>query len=163
MGRMMDKDINSGGFKMEEGFTYDGLGRVLSADKWDVGTEQFIGESDFSYNGFGLIAQTAEEILDSGDVRYINYEYDQRGDLVGYCYPDGSSSATSDITMSRDDNGRIVAIHKGATVANYTYDGFRVQSVRYNQPGDSTGISNSYSYNGLGWLTGISSQLAIDG
>ncbi|MCP4711149.1 MAG: RHS repeat protein, partial [Planctomycetes bacterium] len=158
-----DEDVDAV-YDYTESFTYDGLGRMITADKYDEDEDEYIGESDFSYNGFGLIEQTAEEILDSNDVRYINYEYDQRGDLSGFCYPDGSSAAASDITYTRDDAGRITHIRKsGSTVAEYNYNGYQTSWLKYRVPGDGDGVITYYTYNGLGWLTDIRSTLNNDG
>ena len=141
-GNLIEKTVTFDGANYEETFYYDGLGRMIQAEKYRGATH--ISTSEFDYNVFSKITDANEVILDADPV-YISYEYDQLGNLTGITYPDAN-----DVTITREALGRIDTISlDGDTIASYKYVGPRVKRRSYTNPS----VTYDIDYNGLGQAT----------
>jgi len=109
-----------------ETFTYDGLGRQLTAQKVSDGS--VIAASVFAYNDLGLLTSEAQTLF-AGTERTVTYGYDQFGYRTSIGYPDG----TTTITRTNTWDGRIDGLSRGgAALAGYDYIGQRVAWRAYN-------------------------------
>ncbi|MBN1766028.1 MAG: RHS repeat protein, partial [Sedimentisphaerales bacterium] len=72
-----------------EMFTYDGLGRPVTAGKTIDGND--ISASVFAYNALGRLT-SEKQTLFGGTQREVSYGYDQFGYRTSIGYPDGSTT-----------------------------------------------------------------------
>ncbi|MBN1126638.1 MAG: hypothetical protein JXA82_16655 [Sedimentisphaerales bacterium] len=76
-----------------ESFTYDGLGRMLTADKVIDETnptpDTQISEITFAYNDLGQVTDF-DQALFGGTTRTMDYTFDQAGYLTATTYPDST-------------------------------------------------------------------------
>jgi YD repeat-containing protein len=126
-------------------FGYDGLGRMISAEK-SVNKET-ISNSAFVYNGLGKITDANEIIFDASE-KHIGYTYDQMGFLTSTTYPDGSTT----IDRTNDHLGRIDTLSRSSTtLVDYAYIGPRVAQRSYPVPNPD--IDYEPTYDNLGRIT----------
>ena len=128
LGHMLEKYCTVDNITTECSFTYDGLGRMLTAEK-DTGNNN-ISDSIFTYSDFGKTTTSSESLFGSA-AKEISYQHDQMGNLVELTYPDDDS-----ISITRNPLGRIAAIADPdeTTVVEYEYIGPRVARRKYPVP-----------------------------
>jgi len=128
-----------------EDFTYDGLSRMLTADK--VVDSNDVSLIEYAYNDVGKIAD-ANAIHFGGTRREIAYSYDQYGFLESTTYPDGSTV----IDRTNDWRGRIATLTRGQDeLVDYDYVGARVAKRSYGVPS----VAGEFEYDNLGRVTDI--------
>jgi RHS repeat-associated protein len=133
-----------------ESFTYDGLGRMLTAIN-TVGPNT-ISEIELAYNGLGNITDSNQKLL-GGTKREFNFTYDQAGYLTKTTYPVGI-----EIRITPNWQGRIDTLgYKDSSndwdMIKYQYIGNQVARrsyVKYNP-----NVISDYSYDNLGRITCI--------
>jgi len=127
-------------------YTYDGMGRRLSADALEDTT--FSSSIDWTYNTLGEI-ETEKQVIDgynSGNGRTITYAYNVKGQKTSTTYPVSGDV----VTFDRDELDRVDSISRNSTeVVDYTFSGQRVLRKAY--PGSHA----NYSYDGAGRLLTI--------
>ena len=108
----------------EEAFTYNSLGRILTAVKKI--NDVTISETVFDYYDSGKVADV-DETLFGGTTMEISYTYDQAGFPTSITYPDGNQ-----IDITPDWRGRIDTIAIGNDdLVTYKYIGPRVAQRSY--------------------------------
>ncbi|MCK4292071.1 MAG: hypothetical protein KAY65_02655 [Planctomycetes bacterium] len=142
-------DGNSVTDNAEETFTYDGLGRILTATKNVDGTQ--ISLDEFTYNDIGKITATDVNLFDMG-TKTIGYTYDQAGYRIKTSYPYG---ATLDVNVVPDWQGRIDTLKvNGSNRVEYKYIGSRVAQRKYlTFRGTLVQVSYDPTYDNLGRIT----------
>jgi len=126
----------------EETFSYDGLGRMLTAEK--TADTVRVSLSTFEYNDFGLVSD-ANEVIGTATGVLMDWDYDQAGFLTDIGYP-GSDS----VDIAREALGRISSVSVNAsTMATYQYAGAKVVERRYSDPN----VYYRPEYNSLGQMT----------
>jgi RHS repeat-associated protein len=116
---MTQKTATIGSVTTTENFVYDGLGRMLIAQKLE-GVNQ-VSLSEFEYNDNGKISDAWESIFNLQE-KQIQYAYDNAGYLVQTIYPN-----TVQIDRTNDWQGRIDTLTKGTTTfIDYAYMGNKV-------------------------------------
>ena len=129
-----------------EVFTYDGLGRMLTATK-EVDSNTI--ETEFAYNDIGKITDTNDKIF-GGTERETRYTYDQAGFPIQIFYPGGPSW----FWITSDWQGRIDTLRIGITpIAKYKYIGSRVAQRNYRDL-----IYYEPTYDNLGRITSADSD-----
>ena len=129
-----------------EAFTYDGLGRPLTAAKVVDGND--VSGSVFVYNALGLL-DSEQQTLFGGTPRTVGYGYDPYGYRTSITYPDG----TTEITRTNTWAGQIDSLGRGqAELAAYAYQGGRMAERTYPT---TAPVTAEYHYDNLGRLTGI--------
>jgi RHS repeat-associated protein len=135
----------------QEEFTFDGLGRILAAEK--IVDANSVSLTEFGYNDFGLLA-SEETSLWGGDAKRITYLYDQAGFLVKRDNVD----IGEELIYSRDGLGRIDTITRDNgiidpfTFAEYDYLGAgfgRIQQIEF----DRANLTCSAEYDNYGRIT----------
>ncbi|MBN1125490.1 MAG: hypothetical protein JXA82_10815 [Sedimentisphaerales bacterium] len=127
-----------------ETFTYDGLRRILTAQKQEG--QSTISQSVFEYNDIGRMSD-AWETIGGLAAKHIEYAYDNAGNRTQTVYPDGS---TIDRTNTWD--GRIDTLSRNATTLfEYQYVGPRVARRLYNVPN----VTADFAYDNIGRVTDI--------
>ena len=148
---MLSKIVDGNGVTADanEIFTYDGLGRMLSARKSVAGTQ--IALTEFTYNDIGRVTDTNETLFDLG-TKTIRYSYDQAGFRTSTTYPYNSIV----INVTPDWQGRIDTLKIGSTSrVEYEYIGSRVARRKY-MPSIFPTLNNviySANYDNLGRIT----------
>jgi len=132
-----------------EEFAYNGVGLMISAEKYYYNPLKYVSDTEFEYNGLGKITLAKEKIFGAETAVEIGYTYDQAGNLVEITYPEGTV-----YKMSREALGRIAAItdddeETPYVYADYEYMGLRVGERGYPEIGDG-GVDYEISYNDLG-------------
>jgi RHS repeat-associated protein len=141
---MTQTSVFSGGISTIESFSYDGLGRMLTADKYDGAN--FISESVFAYNSVGKITDIWETILDASQ-QHIHYSYDNAGNRTQTVYPDGSA-----IDRTNTWDGLIdILSQNGDSLVEYDYAGSR--SVRRYYPAPN--VATDTLYDNIGRIQSI--------
>jgi len=128
LGHMLEKYCTVDNITTECSFTYDGLGRMLTAEK-EIDSNA-VSSSEFTYSDFGKTVMSSESLF-GGTAKEISYQHDQMGNLVELTYPDDDS-----ISITRNPLGRIAAIANPneTTVVEYKYIGSRVARRKYPVP-----------------------------
>ena len=143
---MLTKSATVESVTTTETFTYDGLGRMLTATK--VIGSNIISESVFVINDIGKVTDTNETLF-SGTTRTISYTYDQAGNPNSVTYPNGSQ-----VYITPDWAGRIDTVKlSSTTIATYKYIGSRVAQRSYPVPG----VTYQPTYDNLGRITSANS------
>jgi len=130
-----------------EKFKYDGLGRMLKAEKYYYNPLEYVSESEFEYNGLGKVTLAKEKLFGAAEATEIEYDYDQAGNLIEITYPEGTV-----YKISREALGRIDEITNSGgtyTFADYEYVGLRVAERGYPE----IDVEYEITYNDLGWAT----------
>lgn len=148
--RLIKKRINSGGFDVNEIFSYDGLNRLQTARKIENGST--ISNSTFTYNSFGKVASASDSIL-GGAPRQTLYSYNQAGYKKWSSLPNGGNLY---ITPRWD--GKISSTNYVFIKAYYQYIGSRV-AERKNVTANINvaDVNTAYTYDNLGRVTEIHS------
>ena len=135
-------------------FTYDGLNRMLVAEK-KVNNVR-IAKSEFNYLPTGKVDYADEYLFDLAAKR-IDYDYDQAGFLTRTTYPD-----TTQVNITPDQLGRIsnVKIGTSTNLADYVYVGHRTARLTYDVSLRSD-IVVDHGYDNMGRITGINTSPEI--
>ena len=142
LGQMTQKSVTVDSVTTTETFTYDGLGRMLTADKDEGATS--ISDTTFTYNDIGKITDANDIVLDAGAVE-ISYDYDQTGNLIEITYPDANTVEITPDALGRIDTLKI----DSTTEATYKYIGQKVIQRNYSVPN----VTYDIEYNNLGRAT----------
>ena len=145
---MTEKQVTIGSVTTKETFTFDGLGRMLTAQKIEGATT--ISDTEFAYNDMGRITD-ANEVYYALSKKEIDYDYDNAGNRIKTVYPLSGTVINRTNTWT----GQIDTIdHNGTeTLADYEYIGSRVAARDFSW---STYQTNSErSYDNMGRLTKI--------
>jgi len=144
---VMDVDLEGDGDDtVRERFTYDGLNRLLTADKsvWYDGsqTETKISEIVYAYDGLGRIETFDQALFGEATARRIAYTHDQAGFVTSTTYPSGTV-----IDRTNTWAGQIDTLSQaGTTLVDYAYVGSRPASRAY----PAINVATSYTYDNLG-------------
>ncbi|MBN2223878.1 MAG: hypothetical protein JW765_04300, partial [Deltaproteobacteria bacterium] len=143
---------------VSESFTWDGLGRMLSAGRGDDPNDPCnIGYSVFSYYDLGPLAAEQQRLFDE-DVVAIGYGYDQAGNLIERA----NAAAGESVTYARDGLGRIVAISRDNgldsvyTVAEVAYLGRGVKRIDFSE----ANLARQVEYDNLGQIMTVTNTAA---
>jgi RHS repeat-associated protein len=110
-----------------ETFTYDGLGRMLTATK--VVNNNTVSLLELVYNDLSHVTEV-NEILFGGSTKTTHYTYDQAGLLTSITYPNGTV-----VNVTPDWSGRIDTLKLSSqTIAVYKYIGSNVAQRSYPIP-----------------------------
>jgi YD repeat-containing protein len=128
-----------------ETYTYDGLGRVLTAE-----TEQD-SKVELTYDGIGRVLSETQTI---GSVsQTVKHEYAANGKYEDVIYPDLAGSGR--VRHSYDDLGRTAEVTlNGKPIANYIYTG--TDRIAQRQAGNF--VSSRFTYDGRRRLTRIAAS-----
>ncbi len=142
---LTEKEVTVDSVTTQESFTYDGLGRILTAAKTvDSSSVSLI---EYAYNDLGKVTEF-DQTLFGGTERQMAYTYDQFGFLKSTTYPDGSTV----IGRTNDWRGRIATLTRGQDeLVAYDYIGARVAKRSYAVPS----VAGEFEYDNLGRVTGI--------
>ena len=141
---MTQKQVTAGGTATTELFTYDGLGRMLTAQKLEGQTQ--ISLSEFAYNDLGRMSGASETLLTLSE-KNIQYAYDNAGFRTQITYPDSSV-----INRTNDWAGRINTLTQGSTtLVDYSYIGSRTAQRAYPEPD----VTTTSKYDNLGRIATI--------
>jgi len=142
LNRLTEKSVTLDSVDYEETFSYDGLGRMLTAEK--TADTVRVSLSTFEYNDFGLVSD-ANEVIGTATGVLMDWDYDQAGFLTDIGYP-GSDS----VDIAREALGRISSVSvNSSTMATYQYAGAKVVERRYSDPN----VYYRPEYNSLGQMT----------
>lgn len=131
---MTQKQVTVDSVTTTETFIYDGLGRLLSAQKQEGSYP--MSRSVFAYNGIGRMSD-AWETIGSLSQKHIQYSYDNAGHRTRTVYPDASA-----IDRTNTWNGRINTLSRDATtLVDYQYVGPRVARWTYPVPNIATDMT----------------------
>ncbi|MHC4867681.1 MAG: hypothetical protein ACYTEX_26725, partial [Planctomycetota bacterium] len=131
-----------------ETYTYDGLGRMVTAVK-EVNSVAF-SESAYVYNDIGKITEANEALFGDATPAEIRYTYDQAGYPNSITYPHPSSRV--EINITPDWQGRIDTLKlDDIQMVTYDYVGSRVAKRAYTLA--SPDIEYQPDYDGLGRIT----------
>ena len=130
-GHMLEKYCTVNNITTECSFTYDGLGRMLTAEK-EIDSNA-VSYSEFTYSDLGYLAQT-EQKIGNGSEYIIEYERDQGGLTSQITYPDPNMDGMV-LDIAYTPLGKIASIKRdNDTLAQYTYLGQNVLRRFYQDP-----------------------------
>ncbi len=128
-------------------FTYDGLGRKLTAEDLHVATDTTFGTSTFAYDAAGNLASTTD-----AKGQTINYAYDQLNRKITEDYTGQSGTEiTNTYDLCGDGKGRLCIASSTASRIVYNYNPLGLQSSASSTlNGSSTPFVTQYTYDRQG-------------
>jgi RHS repeat-associated protein len=126
-------------------FSYDGLGRLLTEQKYNATT----------YHAYDVAGRQTR--LTWGDGFYVDYDYNVTGDVTAIRENGATSGVGVLATYEYDNLGRRTFIWRGnGTSTGYTYDWIsRLAGITQNLGGSAYDFINGFTYNPAGQITSL--------